>query len=142
MNFKTQGFIKEINLTTGTFTVDPVPPYAFEKHESNGTSKKLALYVRCDVEDANAKAMVVKEKLELILPESIKGRIDLLIVMRHEHDKLEIEIDEKEMEKVLQKDATSGDTNGAESKAVARAAKKLMEEVQASVSVAGLKIVK
>lgn len=114
MNYKTQGFIKEINLTTGTFMVDPVPPYAFDGYDSNGTAKKHMLLVLDGAGDANIKAMVAQEKLELKLPASIKGGVGLLIVMRHEHDKLEIEIDEK----------------------------KLTEEALTSVPVAGLKIVK
>lgn len=114
MNYKTQGFIKEINLMTGMFTVDPVPPYAFDGHDSNGASKKHMLFVLGDAGDANIKAVVASAKLELKLPASIKGGVDLLIAMRHEHDKLEIEIDEK----------------------------KLTEEAQTSVSVTGLNIVK
>ena len=92
MSYKTQGFIKEINLADGTFTIEPTSPYSFDKTEANGTQKKYAVFVDGDVGVASVSAFVAQEGVQFKVNTSMCS-VDTLISMRHAHDKLEIEID-------------------------------------------------
>ena len=94
MSYKTQGFIKEIDLNNGAFTIEPTSPYAFEMRTPVGVSAKHVLFVQGDVGVSSAKAVVVSEG-SLFDAEAPMGSVATLINLRHAHDKLEIEVDDK-----------------------------------------------
>ena len=54
-NYKTQGAIANIDLTTQSFSIDPIPPYVFEQ-KKKGVAEKSILFVstRGDKEDEDA----------------------------------------------------------------------------------------
>ena len=94
MSYKTKGFIKEINLDNGAFTIEPTSPYAFEMRTSTGVSEKHVLFVRGDVGVSSAKAVVVPERC-WFNAKAPMGDVATLISLRHARDKLEIEVNDK-----------------------------------------------
>ena len=94
MSYKTQGFINEVDLNTGAFTIDPTSPYAFEMRTPTGVSEKNVLFVQGAVGVSSARAVVVPVRCRF-QAKAPMGCVDTLINLRHAHDKLEIEVDDK-----------------------------------------------
>ena len=107
MSYKTQGFIKEINLNNGAFTMDPTSPYAFEMRTSTGVSAKHVLFVQGDAGASSVKAVVVPEG-SLFDAEEPMGCVATLINLRHAHDKLEVEVEDETVKSLLGKANPAG----------------------------------